>query len=448
MLPKLEKCSVGIIGLGYVGLPLALEIAKKKKCLLTKSKLDRTVYGYDINNNRIEELSKGIDRNKIFSKEQIKEVKNIGFVSDKNLLKNLDVFIITVPTPITHNKEPNLTYIKESSELVGELIRDREKRHINPIIIYESTVYPGLTEEVCIPIIEKHANKKHNSKIFCNSFYCGYSPERINPGDTKNTIDSITKVTSGCNKKVANWINSFYGSFINGGTYQASSIRVAEAAKIIENTQRDINIALINELAILFNKLNINTQEVLEAASTKWNFQKYMPGLVGGHCIGVDPYYLTFKAKEIGHETKLISAGRNINDFMHEYLMEKILFHKGKRKIDISEENVLLLGISYKSNCGDIRNSQLINLVESFKNKGIKFNIVDPKVDKEEVKKITGLTCLSLIPENKKFSIIILALYHDEFKKITKNKLDELSIKGTLIFDLTYNLIGEDIINL
>ena len=448
MLPKLENCSVGIIGLGYVGLPLALEIAKKKTCLLTKNKLERVVYGYDINQKRVEELSKGIDRNKIFSKEQIKEVKKIRFVSDKNLLKNLDVFIITVPTPITHNKEPNLIYIKESSELIGELIRDSEKRFINPIVIYESTVYPGLTEEICIPIIEKRAKKKHNSKDFCNSFYCGYSPERINPGDPENTIDSITKVTSGCNKKVANWISSFYGSFINGGIYPASSIRVAEAAKIIENTQRDINIALINELAILFNKLNINTREVLEAASTKWNFQKYMPGLVGGHCIGVDPYYLTFKAKEIGHQTKLISAGRNINDFMHEYLMEKILFHKRKRKIDISAENILLLGISYKSNCGDIRNSQLINLVESFKNKDIKFTIVDPKVDKEEVKKITGLTCLSLIPENKKFSIIILALYHDEFKEITKNKLDELSIKGTLIFDLTYNLIGEDIINL
>ena len=447
MLPKLERCSVGIIGVGYVGLPLALEIAKKKTCLLTKNKLERMVYAYDINQNRIDELSRGIDRNKIFSKEQIKKVKNIRFVSDKNLLKNVDVFIITVPTPITDTNKPNLIHIKESSELVGELIRDSEKRLINPIIIYESTVYPGLTEEICIPIIEKRANKKHNSKNFKNSFYCGYSPERINPGDINNTIDSITKVTSGCNKKVANWISSFYGSFINGGTFQASSIKVAEAAKIIENTQRDINIALINELAILFNKLNINTKEILDTASTKWNFHKYTPGLVGGHCIGVDPYYLTFKAKEIGYETKLISAGRNINDFMHKYLMEQILFHKSQRKIDILEENVLLLGLSYKSNCGDTRNSQLINLVESLKNKDIKCTIVDPKVDKEKVKKNTGLTCLTSLPNNKKFSIIILALYHDEFKTLTKNKLDEFSIEGTLIFDLTNNLIGEDIIN-
>ncbi len=448
MLPKLENCSVGIIGLGYVGLPLAVEIANKEKCLLTKNKLERMVYGYDINQIRIEELSRGIDRNKIFSKEQIKKVKKIRFVSDKKLLKNVDVFIITVPTPLTNKKEPNLIYIKEASELVGELIGDRKKRLINPIIIYESTVYPGLTEEICIPLIEKRSNKKHNSKNFDNSFYCGYSPERINPGDTKNTIDSITKVTSGCNKKVANWISFFYGSFITGGTFQASSIKVAEAAKIIENTQRDINIALINELAILFNKLNIDTKEVLDAASTKWNFHKYMPGLVGGHCIGVDPYYLTFKAKEIGYETKLISAGRNINDFMHEYLMEKILFHKSKRKTDILEENVLLLGLSYKSNCGDIRNSQLINLVGSFKNKDIKFTIVDPKVNKEEVKRETGLTCFSSIPNNKKYSIIILALYHDEFKIISKNKLKEFAFKHTLIFDLTNNLVGNNIINL
>ena len=448
MLPKLENCSVGIIGLGYVGLPLALEIAKQRKCLLTKNKLERFVFGFDINKSRVDELSRGIDRNKIFSKEQIKKIKKIKFISDKNLLKNVDVFIITVPTPITQKKEPDLIHIKEASKLVGDLIRNNEKKIINPIVIYESTVYPGLTEEICIPIIEKQSNKKHNSHNFNASFYCGYSPERINPGDTGHTITSITKVTSGCNKIVANWINSFYGSFINGGTFQAGSIKVAEAAKIIENTQRDINIALINELAMLFNKLDISTKDVLEAASTKWNFQKYMPGLVGGHCIGVDPYYLTFKAKEIGFETRLISAGRNINDFMHEYLMEQLIFHIKKRNKDISEEHILLLGLSYKSNCGDIRNSQLINLAESFKNKGIKFTIVDPKVDKKEVKKVTGLTCISYPPKNKKFSVIILALYHNEFKKIINKKLLEFSENGTLIFDLTNNLAGENIINL
>ena len=448
MLPKLENCSVAIIGLGYVGLPLALEIAQRNKCLLTKEKLCRLVFGYDVNKNRIEQLEKGFDRNNIFSIEQIKKVNNIKFVSDKNLIKDVDVFIITVPTPINSKNEPNLSHIKEASKMVGELIKHKKKRLINPIIIFESTVYPGLTEEICIPIIEKESKKNYNSKSYKNSFYCGYSPERINPGDTKHTLDAITKVTSGCNKKVSNWINSFYGSFIAGGTFQASSIKVAEAAKIIENTQRDINIALINELTILFKKLNINTYEVLNAASTKWNFHKYLPGLVGGHCIGVDPYYLTFKAKQIGYETKLISAGRNINDYMHEYLMEQILFYKNNRKIESIEEEILLLGLSYKSNCGDIRNSQLINLVKSFRDREMNVTIVDPKVDEKEVKEKTGLSSLSSIPSHKKYTIIILALYHDEFKIFTKDKLLDFSHKETLIFDLTNSLDGENIINL
>ena len=446
MLPNLENCSIGIIGLGYVGLPLALQIAKQTICLLNKNKLERLVFGYDVNEDRIEELSEGFDRNKIFSKEEINNIKNIKFVNESNKLKNIDVFIITVPTPINCKKEPDLTHIKNASKLVGELIKNRNES-INPVIIFESTVYPGLTEEICIPIIEKQSNKKHNSKDYINSFYC-YSPERINPGDKKHTIESITKGTSGCNKKVSNWVNSFYGSFINGGTFQSSSIKVAEAAKIIENTQRDINIALINELAILFNKLNINTKEVLDAASTKWNFQKYMPGLVGGHCIGVDPYYLTFKAKEIGYKTKLISAGRDINDSMHEYLMEQILFHKSKRNNDFPEENILLLGLAYKSNCGDIRNSQLIYLVDNFKNRDFKLTIVDPLVDREDIKKKLGFICLSNIPTNKKYSIIIIALYHDVFKEFSKNKLLEHSLKGTLIFDLTNTFHGEGIVNL
>ena len=448
MLPKLENCSVAIIGLGYVGLPLMLEIGHKTTCLLTKKKLNRSVFGFDTNKKRIEELERGYDRNKIFSEEQIKKSINIKFVSNKNSIRKADVFLITVPTPINNKNEPNLTYIKKASKMVGELIKDNQKRLTNPIVIFESTVYPGLTEEICIPIIEKESKKKHNASDFKNSFYCGYSPERINPGDKKHTIDSITKVTSGCNEKVANWIDYFYGSFISGGTFKASSIKVAEAAKIIENTQRDINIALINELAIFFKKLNINIYEVLDAASTKWNFHKYLPGLVGGHCIGVDPYYLTSKAKEIGHETKLISAGRKINDFMHLYVFDQILFHKNKRKADFLKEEILLLGISYKSNCGDIRNSQLINLVKLFQQKKMNITLVDPKVDEEEVLKNTGLSSLSSIPINKKYTIIIFALYHDEFNEISKEKLLDFCLKDTLIFDLTNNLEGDDIIHL
>ena len=448
MLPIVEKCSVAIIGLGYVGLPLALKLANQKSCLLTGKKLERAVFGYDINNQRIKELSSGYDRNSIFGEEEIKKTKNLKFTNNKLLLKDIEVFIITVPTPINDENEPELSFIKEASKMVGELIKEVKNSLFNPIIIYESTVYPGLTEEICIPIIERESKRKYNSKNFDKSFYCGYSPERINPGDNKHTIDSIIKVTSGSNKKVANWVNLFYGSFISGGTFQASSIKVAEAAKIIENTQRDINIALINELSMLFEKLNINTQEVLDAASTKWNFHKYFPGLVGGHCIGVDPYYLTFKAKEIGFKTKLISAGRNINDFMHVYLMEKILSYKSKRKNDFSEENVLILGLSYKSNCGDIRNSQLIQLIKSFMNRDMNITVVDPRVNKEEVLKETGLKTFSSIPSNLKFTIIIFALFHDEFKSIDTNKLKEFSTQDTLIFDLTNKLLGEEIIRL
>ena len=255
-------------------------------------------------------------------------------------------------------------------------------------------------------------------------------------------------MTSGCNEKVANWVNSFYGSFIYAGTHMVRNIRVAEAAKIIENTQRDINIALINELAILFKKLNIDTKEVLDAASTKWNFHKYMPGLVGGHCIGVDPYYLTYKAKEIGFETTLISAGRSINDYMHEYLAEQILFHIKKREVELKSEDILLLGLSYKSNCGDIRNSKLINLVEIIKNKKMNISIVDPQVDKQEVFRKTGFLCLGEIPSNKKFTVIILALYHKEFHDLSINKLLEISSKDTIIFDLTNNLTGTNVIHL
>ena len=424
------------------------EIAKNNKCLLTGKKLSRKIIGYDLDRNRVEELKKGIDRKSDSEIDNFQKIDSLEFTDSLEGLNNIDVFIVTVPTPINDNKEPDLSFIMEASRTIGNLINSDNTTNDNQIIIYESTVYPGVTEDICVPLIEKFSNKKFNSDRYYNSFYCGYSPERINPGDSENTIDKIQKVTSGSNDKVAYWIDSFYASFIKAGTYKSKSIKVAEAAKVIENTQRDINIALVNELAILFKKLNLNTKDVLNTAATKWNFHNYKPGLVGGHCIGVDPYYLTFKAKEIGYETKLISAGRNINDFMHEYLMEQILYHKSKRSIDISDEHVLLLGLSYKSNCGDIRNSQLINLVGSFKNKDIAFTIVDPKVDKEEVKKNTGLICLPHIPNKKKFSIIILALYHDEFKKITKTKLSEFSIKGTLIFDLTNKLFGKDIINL
>ena len=446
MLPKLENCSIGIIGLGYVGLPLAIQIAKQEICLKTRKKLERKIYGYDISNIRIKELKKGNDSNNIFSNKEITNIRNIKFIKNKELLKNIQVFIITVPTPINDNNEPNLSYIEGASKLVGELIKNLEEK-VNPIIIYESTVYPGVTEEICVPIIEKTSGRKYNLENFNNTFYCGYSPERINPGDEKYTVNSITKVTSGCNRNVGEWIDSFYGSFIAAGTFKASNIKIAEAAKVIENTQRDINIALVNELAILFKKLNINTKEVLEAAGTKWNFQKYIPGLIGGHCIGVDPYYLTYKAKEIGYETKLISAGRNINDYMHKYLLDQIIFHKSKNNKTLLKE-VLLLGLSYKSNCGDIRNSQLLYLVENIKHLDMNITIVDPKVNSKKVFEEKGIIALDSIPKSKKYHIIILALKHKEFEDLTKTELLKFGYKETLIFDLTYKLSGEGIINL
>ncbi len=447
-LPKLNNCNVGIIGLGYVGLPLALKIANQKLCLVSQKKINRKVIGYDIDKTRIDELNRGIDKKNIFSKKIINDIKNINFTNSKPTLMRSDVFIITVPTPINNKNQPDLYFLKEASKIVGECIKEQPYQGRNPIVIYESTVYPGVTEDICVPLIEQISGKKYNCENYKNSFYLGYSPERINPGDLNNTLDSITKVTSGCNKNIANWIDNFYKSFISAGTYKASDIRVAEAAKIIENTQRDINIALVNELAILFKKLNINTNEVLEAANTKWNFQKYTPGLVGGHCIGVDPYYLTHKAKEIGFNTKLISAGRSINDYMHEYLLNEILSEIEKRDNSLKNEDILILGLSYKSNCGDIRNSQLILLVKNMIQKKMNITIVDPLVNKEEVFKEIGLKSLNKIPITKKYSVIIFALYHKEFKKLGIKELSKISNKNTIIFDLTNNISGENVFNL
>ena len=445
-LPNLYTCKVAILGLGYVGLPLAIAIAKKKNCLLTQNKLRRKVIAYDINKKRVIDLNRGFDKNNIFSKKILNNIKSLKFTSDINSLKNVDVFIVTVPTPINDNNEPDLSFIKDASKNIGNCIKSNQKN--SPIIIYESTVFPGATEEICVPIIERISFKKYNSKTYNNSFYCGYSPERINPGDLNHNIESIVKVTSGCNKKVRNWIDKFYGSFISAGTFKVSSIKIAEAAKIIENTQRDINIALVNELAILFKKMNINTKEVLNAANTKWNFQKYRPGLVGGHCIGVDPYYLTYKAKEIGYDAKLISAGRNINDYMHKYLFEQIL--QNIKKINCKSENisVLILGLSYKENCPDIRNSKLISLIDCMKKKNMKVSIFDPIVDKNEVRNKTGLTIVDSLPEKDKFSVIIFALDHKVFKSINAKKLNELKSDKGIIFDLTNRLNNSKILNI
>ncbi len=413
--------------------------------MISGKKINRRIIGYDLDKIRIEELKNGIDRNSDSEINNFQNIESLEFTDKIDRLKNIDVFIVTVPTPINKKKEPDLSFIIEASRTIGNLINRDNSTNDNQIIIYESTVYPGVTEDICVPLIKKFSKKIFNSDNYQNSFYCGYSPERINPGDTENTIEKIKKVTSGSNKKVAYWIDSFYASFIKAGTYKSKSIKVAEAAKIIENTQRDINIALVNELAILFKKLNLDTNDILETAATKWNFHKYKPGLVGGHCIGVDPYYLTFKAKEIGFQTDLITSGRKINDRMYKYLLEQILLQARKRKIIQQKEKVLILGISYKENCSDIRNSQILLLAEKMIKQNMDVTLVDPIVNSQKVFEKIKIKSYRSIPEEMKFTLIILALNHKEFNFLSNQKIKKISYPETIIFDLTYKLIGDNI---
>ncbi|MDC3174812.1 nucleotide sugar dehydrogenase, partial [Candidatus Pelagibacter sp.] len=332
---KSNDLKLAIIGLGYVGLPLALEFSKKKN-----------VIGFDINELRIKELNSGLDKNLEFNKNELNSSKQLLFTSSFDDLKLSNCFIIAVPTPIDKFKKPDLSALLNASEVVSKIIKK------NDIIIYESTVYPGCIEEECVPILEKFSKL-----IFNKDFFCGYSPERINPGDKKHTISNIKKITSGSTPEIADIIDDLYNEIITAGTYKAPSIKVAEAAKVIENTQRDLNIALINELSILFNKLNIDTNSVLDAASTKWNFIPYKPGLVGGHCIGVDPYYLTHKAENIGYKTKIILAGRELNDSMGDHVASQLLLAMKKKNIEIKNAKILIMGLTFKENCADIRNS-------------------------------------------------------------------------------------------
>ncbi len=447
-MPNIKDCTVAVIGLGYVGLPLSLSISENKNCLRSNKKLNRKVIGYDNNYKRIIELKEGFDKNNVFGKEELSRNKFLKFTNNTVDIKNADVFIVTVPTPIDEEKEPDLSLVKEASVMIGKLINSKNTNKDNQIVIFESTFYPGITEEICIPIIQDYSKKKYNSFDFNNTFFCGYSPERINPGDDYNTLENIVKVTSGSNSEVGIWIDEFYGSFIKAGTHKVKSIKIAEAAKIIENTQRDINIALVNELAILFKKLNIDTNEVLDAAASKWNFHKYRPGLVGGHCIGVDPYYLTYKANKIGFQTSLISAGRKINDFMHEYLLSEILSQISKREVKCKREDVLILGVTYKENCSDLRNSQILFLIENLKKENMEITIVDPNVEKDLLFSKIGIKSYEYIPKKKKYSLIIFALNNKKFYSITEKVFEEISTPETIIFDLANRFSGNNIFHL
>ena len=392
----IKKKNISIIGLGYVGLPLAVEFGKIRPTL-----------GYDLNEERINQLKKGIDETLELTKEELANSENLKFTSDANDLRDTDIFIITVPTPIDDAKRPNLTSVIKASEMVANFIG------VGSIVVYESTVYPGCTEEVCVPILEKVSGLTFNK-----DFFCGYSPERINPGDKINTLTKIKKITSGSTDQTALEIDDLYKSIISAGTFKATSIKVAEAAKVIENTQRDLNIALVNELSLIFERLEIDTLDVLEAAGSKWNFLPFRPGLVGGHCIGVDPYYLTHKSEQVGYNPQVILAGRRINDNMAYYTAQKVVQKMINNGIDISKSTVGIMGITFKENCPDIRNSKIFDLIDELKNWGLKLIIDDQWANTEEVKRTHNLN-IEEINTNNKVDSLIVAVGHKEFRALS-----------------------------
>ena len=401
---------IAVVGLGYVGLPLAVEFGRI-----------RNVIGFDINESRINELKKGVDRTLETTDDELKGAIHLSFSNNLEDLKECKIFIITVPTPINKNKEPDLIPLKQASNAIGSILKKGD------IVIYESTVYPGATEEVCVPILQKKSGL-----IFNKEFYCGYSPERINPGDKEHRITTIKKVTSGSTPEIAKRVDELYQEIITEGTFMASSIKVAEAAKVIENTQRDVNIALINELSLIFNELNIDTKSVLEAAGTKWNFLPFSPGLVGGHCIGVDPYYLTHKALEVGYKPEMILAGRKINDNMSIFVADQVSRLMSKKGISIKGANILIMGLSFKENCPDIRNTKVVDLIKALKDYGTDLIIHDPWADENEVLEEYGLSSKKEIPEGK-FDAIVLTVAHNRFKEINFSKIKS---NNSIIYDL------------
>ena len=408
---------IGVIGLGYVGLPLALEFGKKYETI-----------GFDVNRGRVQDLILGQDRNLEASSEEISRSKMLHFSADIDALRECNIYIVTVPTPIDQDKLPDLTPLRNASIMIGGLLSKGD------IVIYESTVFPGATEEICVPILEKQSNL-----VFNEGFYCGYSPERINPGDKTHNLTSIKKVTSGSTPEIACEVDELYKSIINAGTHKVSSIKVAEASKVIENTQRDINIALVNELALIFNRLDIDTEEVLQAAGSKWNFLPFRPGLVGGHCIGVDPFYLTHKAIEVGYHPDLILAGRRVNDSMGAYVAEQVLRLMNKKRINVVDSNVLIMGLAFKENCPDLRNTRVTDLISVFKNVHCNIDVYDPWVNKECAKDECDILPIDY-PIEEKYDAIVLAVAHDEIKKMGVTTLMKFAKSNCVIYDIKYIL--------
>ena len=429
-LPPLNNCTVAVIGLGYVGLPLAVEFAKPQACCRTGVELQRRVIGFEINSQRLEELRQGIDRTNETSSEDLQAAQLLEFSSDPAQLAEADVFVVTVPTPIDSAKRPNLTPLEKASATVGRALKQRCSAS-TPIVIYESTVYPGATEEVCVPILESESDLVVN-----RGFYCGYSPERINPGDNEHKLTTITKVTSGSTEQSAAWVDGLYGSIIKAGTHLAPSVKVAEAAKVIENTQRDLNIALVNELAIIFRQMGIDTLDVLEAAGTKWNFLPFWPGLVGGHCIGVDPYYLTHKSEELGYHPQVVLAGRRINDGMGRWLAEQVVLGLAQRRLPVVGTRVLVLGLTFKENCPDLRNTKVVDLIQGLERYGMDVEVVDPWVDSAQAQSEYGLKVRTAIPADINYGAVVAAVAHQQFVEIKSEQWRQMVASKGVLLDL------------
>ena len=406
---------IAVVGLGYVGLPLAVEFGKKRK-----------VIGFDINTNRISELKNGFDSTLETTSDELLNSTYLSYSSTPNDIKNCSIYIIAVPTPIDQNKNPDLTALKNSSIAVGKVLKKGD------LVIYESTVYPGATEEVCVPILEKYSQLTFNQ-----NFYCGYSPERINPGDKVHRLVDIKKVTSGSTPEIANLVDSLYQEIIIAGTHKASSIKIAEASKVVENTQRDVNIALMNEFSLIFNKLGIDTEAILEAAGSKWNFLPFRPGLVGGHCIHVDPYYLAYKAIESGYSPEIILAGRRMNDSMGSYVAHEVSRLMLKKDIKVSNATILIMGLAFKENCPDMRNTNVISLMQEFESLGCNVDIIDPWVDKK-VAKLEYNINIKDNPDDNQYDAIVLAVAHDEFRAMPINKINALGKNNFVLYDIKY----------
>jgi UDP-N-acetyl-D-glucosamine/UDP-N-acetyl-D-galactosamine dehydrogenase len=422
-MPDLHTSTLAILGLGYVGLPLAVEFSKKFPCI-----------GFDLKAERIVELQGGSDSTREVSGEELAQARQLRFTKDLKDLKACNVFIIAVPTPVDDSKQPDFRPLEGASRTVAQVLKAGD------VVIYESTVYPGATEEICVPIIEQLSGLVMNQ-----DFFVGYSPERINPGDHEHRLPSIVKVTSGSTPEVADFVDALYRSIIHAGTFKASSIKVAEASKVIENTQRDVNIALINELALIFNRLGIDTLEVLKAAGTKWNFLPFRPGLVGGHCIGVDPYYLTYKAQQVGYHPEIILAGRRINDSMGRYIASEVVKLMLKKRIHVADAQILILGLTFKENCPDLRNTRVIDIVAELVSYGAQISVHDPWADTQEARRLYGLNMVEELPQHH-YDAVVLTVAHEEFFKFTKHDLEQLCRPKAVVYDVK-QVLAQDVVD-